>query len=195
MVKKYENVYQLRIDLKDIKPPIWRRIHVPENYTFWDLHVAIQNIMPWYGGHMHAFYVNKPLTGERIDLGDDETEKNISEWLNMTNRRASYIYDFGDYWDHQILLEKILPREEGVEYPLCIKGKRACPPEDCGSIPGYQELLEIIKDPDHEEYEEMIGWLGGKFDPEHFDPKEVDFDDPDEYLDDELKLKEKFGLL
>lgn len=106
--------------------------------------------------------------------------------------QASYVYDFGDYWDHKIQLEKILPREKGVNYPICIKGKRASPPEDCGGVWGYEELLEIIKDPDHEE---TMEWLGEDFDPEHFDPKEIVFDDPDEYLEDEIRLKEELDLL
>jgi len=76
-------------------------------------------------------------------------------------------------------VEKILPRDKNIDYPICIAGKRACPPEDCGGIGGYENLLEIISDPDHEEYEEMMEWLGGEFDPEHFDAKEVSFDDPD----------------
>jgi len=101
----------------------------------------------------------------------------------------------GDYWDHKIQLEKIIPREKGINYPICIKGKRACPPEDCGGVWGYEELLEIIKDPDHEEYEEMIEWVGEDFDPEYFNPQEVVFDDPDEYLEDEIRLKEEIGLL
>lgn len=195
MEKKFGNVYQIRIDLKDIRPPIWRRIQVPENYTFHDLHVAIQSVMDWCGGHLHGFYVTNPLTGRKIELETPEEQTSIFDWLNQANPRTSYIYDFGDYWDHKIQLEKILPREDNVDYPVCIKGKRASPPEDCGGVPGYYELLEIIKDPGHEKYKEMIEWSGGKFDPEHFDPKEVVFYDPDEYLDDEIRLKGEFGLL
>ena len=133
--------------------------------------------------------------GRKIELETPEEQTSIFDWLNQANPRTSYIYDFGDYWDHKIQLEKILPREDNVDYPVCIKGKRASPPEDCGGVPGYYELLVIIKDPGHEEYKEMIEWLGVEFDPEHFDPKEVVFYDPDEYLDDEIRLKGEFGLL
>lgn len=195
MKKKFEHVYQFRIDLKDIKPPIWRRIQVPETYTFFDLHVAIQNAMLWSGGHLHRFYVTDPFTGKKVELEAPEWETNISDWFNMEKPRASYVYDFGDWWEHKIKLEKIILREKGVNYPICIKGKRASPPEDSGGVWGYEELLEIIKNPDHEEYEETLEWLGGKFDPEHFDPKEVVFDDPNEYLDDEIRLKEELDLL
>ena len=106
-------------------------------------------------------------------------KQKIADFFSTENRTASYVYDFGDSWEHKIQLEKILPGEKGVEYPICIKGKRACPPEDCGGVWGYAELLEIIKDPKHEEYEEMMEWLGEEFDPDHFDVKEVSFDDPD----------------
>ena len=97
----------------------------------------------------------------------------------MENRIANYTYDFGDNWEHKIPLEKILPRDKNIEYPACIAGKRACPPEDCGGIWGYEEFLEAINNPDHEEHEEMLEWVGGEFDPEHFDVSEVSFDDPD----------------
>ncbi len=122
-----------------------------------------------------------------IGLPDDEFYKKIlvdwnqkiADYFTMENPSADYIYDFGDNWEHKIQLEKILPREQNVNYPVCTKGKRACPPEDCGGISGYYNLLEIISDPENEEYEEMMEWVGGKFDPEHFDVKEVNFDDPD----------------
>jgi len=84
-----------------------------------------------------------------------------------------YEYDFGDSWEHKIILEKILPYDASLKVPSCIKGKRACPPEDCGGIWGYQNLVEIIKDPSHPEHEEMLEWLGGEFDPEYFDMNET----------------------
>ncbi len=187
--KKYSRVYQFKITLEGIKPPIWRRIQVPETYTFWDLHVAIQDAMGWEDYHLHEFEVVNPSTGlkENIRIPAEasgtevlsERKQKIADYFSMENRTASYVYDFGDGWEHKILLEEILPREKGVKYPNCINGKRACPPEDCGGVWGYADLLEIIKDPEHEEYEEMMEWLGGSFDPEHFDVNEVSFDDPD----------------
>ncbi len=187
--KKYSRVYQFKITLEGIKPPIWRRIQVPETYTFWDLHVAIQDAMGWEDYHLHEFEVVNPSTGlkENIRIPAEasgtevlsERKQKIADYFSMENRTASYVYDFGDGWEHKILLEEILPREKGVKFPNCINGKRACPPEDCGGVWGYADLLEIIKDPEHEEYEEMMEWLGGSFDPEHFDVNEVSFDDPD----------------
>jgi len=189
--KKYSQVYQFKITLDGIKPPIWRRIQVPETYTFWGLHVAIQDAMGWDDYHLHEFEMVNPSTDLKANIGipvQDEVfdrevlpggKQKIADFFSMENRTASYVYDFGDSWEHKIQLEKILLREKGVEYPKCIKGKRACPPEDCGGVWGYAELLEIIRDPKHEEYEEMLEWVGGEFDPEHFDVEEVSFDDPD----------------
>jgi hypothetical protein len=188
MKKKFTNVYQFKITLKEIQPPIWRIIEVPETYTFWDLHVAIQDAMGWEDYHLHDFKMVNPSTGMKAEIGtpDEEfereilpdTKQKIADWFTLENRLAEYTYDYGDNWHHTVKLEKILPKGENVAYPRCVDGKRACPPEDCGGTYGYEELLEIIKDKNHEEYEEKIEWLGDEFDPEHFDVKEVVFEDP-----------------
>ncbi len=188
MKKKFNQVYQFKITLDDIRPPIWRRIQVPETYTFWDLHVAIQDSMGWLDYHLHEFEILNPTNGLKVNIGlpvDDFLKRNLLDWaqkianyFSLENPSADYIYDFGDYWHHKIQLEKILPREKNVSYPVCIKGKRACPPEDCGGIGGYENLLDIIKDPVHEEHKETLEWLGEEFNPEHFDPIKVNFDDP-----------------
>jgi hypothetical protein len=91
---------------------------------------------------------------------------------------AEYLYDFGDDWEHSVVLEGVFPREKGVVYPLCVDAKRACPPEDCGGVHGYKNLLKIIRNPRHKEHKEMLEWAGGLFDSEHFEPREVRFDDP-----------------
>ncbi|MGB9694306.1 MAG: plasmid pRiA4b ORF-3 family protein [Fervidobacterium sp.] len=191
MKKKFERVYQFKITLQGSNPPIWRRIQVPETYTFWDLHIAIQDAMGWLDCHLHMFEIVDPSTGMKCEIGIPEKEydeygetlpgwkQKIADYFSMENLKANYVYDFGDNWEHNIQLEKILPREKGVNYPRCIKGKRACPPEDCGGVWGYEEFLEAIKDPKHEEHEEMLEWVGGEFDSEHFDVNEVVFDDPD----------------
>lgn len=197
MKRKFKKVCQFKITLKHTKPAIWRRIQVPETYTFWDLHVAIQDAMGWTDTHLHLFRISDPSTGrdsvigmEDEELDEDvgpttfpETKQKISKWFSERNNEADYIYDFGDDWDHTIKLEKILPREEDIDYPACIAGARACPPEDCGGTGGYEHFLEIIMDPHHEEYEAMLEWAGGDFDPERFNPEEVLFDDPDDRAD------------
>ncbi|MDO9530052.1 MAG: plasmid pRiA4b ORF-3 family protein [Syntrophales bacterium] len=191
MKKKFKSVYQFKITLKDIKPPIWRRIQVPESYTFWDLHVAIQDVMGWLDYHLHLFGIINPSTELKDEIGipyedfefDKETlpgwELKIADYFSMENPKADYLYDFGDGWEHVIELEKIVARAKDVKYPVCVTGKRSCPPEDCGGIWGYQDFLEIIKNPDDEEYEEMLRWVGGEFDPEAFNIEDVHFDDPD----------------
>jgi len=192
MKKKFDQVYQFKIALKGTKPQVWRRIQVPETYTFWDLHVAIQDVMGWEDCHLHEFEIVGSSTGVKTSIGIPDEEfgldreilpgwkQKIADWFSMENRLADYRYDFGDNWEHKLRLEKILHRERNINYPICIKGERACPPEDCGGIWGYEDFLEIIKNPNHEEHEKMLEWIGGEFDPEHFDVKEVIFDDPDE---------------
>jgi hypothetical protein len=190
----YKNVYQFKITLKEITPAVWRRIQVPENYTFWDLHVAIQDSMGWTNAHLHAFNMIHPETGESEEIGipDDSDfaeipmlagwEENIADWFSKENMKADYNYDFGDDWNHEVVLEKILPKETGKKYPICLDGERACPPEDCGGVWGYEDLLETIRNPDHEEYENMMTWLGRGFDPDYFDPEKVKFNDPKKRL-------------
>jgi len=193
MTKKALNVYQFKISLLEVKPPIWRRIQVVENYTFWDLHVAIQDAMGWTDSHLHEFNIINPNTTKNMVIGfPDELagfinedrivlagwEQSISDFFSLDNPKAKYDYDFGDDWQHEIVLEKILPIESKVKYPRCLEGGRACPPEDCGGIWGYSELLEILVDPKHPDYQERIEWLGGEFHPESFDIKKVHFDNP-----------------
>ncbi len=193
MDRRFKQVYQFKITLKEIRPPIWRRIQVPKSYTFWDLHVAVQDAMGWLDLHLHAFFVQNPKTStsEQIGIPEDDLgwserpvipgwERKISEYFSLKNSEALYVYDFGDDWGHDVKLEKILPRERGVDYPLCVQGNRACPPEDCGGVPGYQDLREILSDPKHEDYEETVEWLGEGFDPEYFKPEEIEFWDPEE---------------
>ncbi|NOX89725.1 MAG: plasmid pRiA4b ORF-3 family protein [Calditrichaeota bacterium] len=189
-MKKFNRVYQFKITLKDIKPPIWRRILVPENYSFWDLHVAIQDSMGWFDCHLHEFRIVNPKTAmrEAIGIPDDDFDDfemkagwkcKIKDYFSEDNPKADYIYDFGDNWEHTVTLEKILPKSENQEYPVCVAGKRKCPPEDCGGVWGYMGLLEAINDPGHELHLEMLEWVGDEFDPEEFDPKAVAFGDPE----------------
>lgn len=190
MKKKFDRVYQFKITLKGTRPLVWRRIQVPETYTFWDLHVAIQDAMGWSDYHLHEFELVDPSTGAKTAIGmpDEEFDfdkkilpdwkQKIADWFFLENRSANYTYDFGDGWRHTVKLEKILPRGNNVDYPKCVDGKRACPPEDCGGVWGYEDLLKAIKNPQHERHEELLVWIGGEFDPEHFDVEEVRFDDP-----------------
>jgi hypothetical protein len=188
MKKKFDQVYQFKITLQDIKPPIWRRIQVPETYTFYDFHVAIQDAMGWLDYHLHEFSLIDPRTGLNVEIGFpvDDFGRNIltgwnqkiNDYFSIENDSADYVYDFGDFWRHKILLEDIIPRDRKIKYPVCIKGKRACPPEDVGGVGGYEDFIKIKRNPKHKEYEDMLEWAGAEFDPEFFDPEEVIFDDP-----------------
>lgn len=193
IANKPQQIYQFKITLEDIEPKIWRRIQVPEKYSFWDLHVAIQDSMGWTNSHMHQFKLIIPNGNEEIHIGipfDEDIyagelppviagwEEFISHYFSIKNNLCYYEYDFGDGWTHEIKLEKILPATAGCKYPICLAGERACPPEDCGGIPGYENFLEIINDSKHEEHESMLEWVGGKFDSEKFDPVKVRFDNP-----------------
>lgn len=171
------NIYQLKISLNDAKPPIWRSILVESTVLMPDLHKIIQTTMGWTNSHLHQFEWNGQVYGDPILLEDLDYENYneiaLNTLLKAENDSISYLYDFGDGWEHQVELEKVLPKEPNRLYPVCIAGENACPPEDCGGIGGYQALLEIMSDPSHEEHEEMTDWLGDEFDPTEFDKEEV----------------------
>ena len=184
-------VYQFKIELKEITPPIWRRILVPESYNFWDLHVAIQDSMGWLDYHLHVFRIRRKHAHKTIEIGipnedrfDDEPEilpdweYSIDTYFLDVGMKCEYEYDFGDEWLHEILLEGILLRDRSQKYPKCISGARACPPEDCGGVHGYENLLLTIKNPEDAEYEETMTWLGGNYNPEAFNPDRIKFDNP-----------------
>jgi hypothetical protein len=168
-------IYQIKVTLNEIRPPIWRRLLVPGDVSFATLHEVIQVAMGWGDCHLHAFAVG----GEQIGVPDpewdddegvvDERSVKLADAVPQEKQRFRYTYDFGDDWEHTILVEKILPPDLTLELPLCVKGKRACPPEDCGGSWGYLELLETLADPEDPEHEEMLEWVGGELDPEAFD--------------------------
>lgn len=170
-------VYQLKITLKGAKPPIWRRVLVPDNLTLNQLHHVIQIAMGWYDSHLHEFNINNISYGapdfEFMDDMADDRKVRLSQVIGKSTRRFRYVYDFGDDWEHVIEIENVLPYEPERTYPVCLAGKRACPPEDVGGIWGYEAFLETIKDPSDPEYEEMLEWVGEDFDPEEFDINEV----------------------
>jgi hypothetical protein len=185
-------VLRFKVTLLEVNPPVWRRFQVPENYSFWDLHVAIQDAMGWTDSHLHQFALAVPGSGAPIVVGiaDDEFESGqetlpgweipVIQHLSEAGQTARYEYDFGDGWAHELLLDAIEPPEGGSNYPRCLGGERACPPEDCGGPYGYAEFLEAIHDSEHPSHNELLDWAGGEFDPDRFDPGAVSFDDPRE---------------
>lgn len=171
------SLLQFKITLNGIRPPIWRRVLVPEGLSLSGLHDVIQEVMGWTDTHLHGFHRNgerfgipdPDCDGERVD---DERTVTVKDLGLSVQDRLGYEYDFGDGWEHVLTVEKVL-KTGAYQTPVCLKGARSCPPEDCGGAWGYENLLKILKDPEHEEYEQWKTWLPEDFDPEHFDLAEV----------------------
>ena len=177
--KQPRQIYQLKVTLKGSKPPIWRRLLVPSDVTLARLHHIIQTAMGWWDYHLHQFTVGESYFGvpdpdydDWMDMQDERKFK-LNQIAPGEKSRFLYEYDFGDSWEHVILVEKVLPPQAGATYPVCIKGRRARPPEDVGGIWGYADFLQAIRDPSHPEHEGYVEWIGGEFDPEAFDLDEV----------------------
>ena len=187
--KTPEHVCQFLIVLPNTEALVWRRIQVPATYSFWDLHVAIQDAMGWKDYHLHEFVVVDSETGrtKRIGIPDDEMPDErpclagwkvpIARHLTYGTDPVRYRYDFGDDWEHTLEFEEIVPHDGGA-YPRCVAGAGACPPEDVGGTHGYAEFLQVIRNRRHPERQSMLQWAGGSFDQHAFNPKSVVFDDP-----------------
>ena len=168
---------QIKVTLDGLRPPIWRRLVVAGDATLFHLHLALQVAMGWENYHLHCFRIDGVRYGPDDDGGfdlDDVDESGVSVAEVFSDvERGSYDYDFGDGWEHRLLVEK---RDVSLALSgaaTCIGGKRACPPEDCGGIWGYANLLDVLADPAHAEREETLEWLGEDFEPEHFDAEAV----------------------
>lgn len=179
--KTDELVYQLKVTLRDSEPPIWRRFVVPGNITLYRLHMILQSVMGWTNSHLYRFDIEgteysipDPIEDDFNELHLEDSRRNrLNKVVHNEQSSFTYEYDFGDGWEHDILVEKIFPPDPERVYPVCSAGKRACPPEDCGGIRGYNSLLEIISDPKNKEYDSMMEWLGGVFDPDGFDVNQI----------------------
>lgn len=169
-------IYQIKVTLNYTQPPIWRRIEVPSDIKLGKLHHVLQEAMGWTDSHLHAFRIGSETYGKPEPDMDYEVKNERNTRLDAVAAEGDtlvYEYDFGDGWEHALKIEKIFPAEPKVRYPRCTAGKRACPPEDCGGPPGYEYLLEVLRDPKHEEHEEMREWVAEDFDSEAFDLVEV----------------------
>jgi len=180
-VEKPNEIYQMKVTLLGTDPPIWRRLLVPAELTLEQLHHVLQRAMGWEDCHMHDFRIGqqrfgKPDPMEQPFGGPRTASERTARLFNVLGRvgaKAVYTYDFGDGWQHQIVVEKRLAPEPERAYPACLAGERHGPPEDCGGIPGFYNLLEAISDPGHEQHEEFLDWLGDNFDPEAFSVTEI----------------------
>ncbi len=172
-------VYQFRVTLRDVMPPVWRRIQIGENVTLEELHRVLQIALGWQDCHLHEFTIGKRAYGVP-DLDDpmsghtvvDERRTRLSEVGLRVGESFRYLYDFGDGWEHDVLLEAIVMPEPEGKYPVCLAGERAAPPEDVGGVPGYENYREALRDPAHEEHEDLLAWRG-PFDPEAFSAEQV----------------------
>jgi len=180
-------LYQLKITLKWSKPPIWRRVVVRGDMTLDRLHNIIQIAMGWTDSHLHQFiagsgfartYYGRP-DPEFADMGSgilNEKRYTVADLAPTARRKFIYEYDFGDGWQHDVAAEKILPPDSAFKHPVCLGGANACPPEDCGGMGGYYNLLEILADPKHPEHDDMKDWIGGSLNASAFSVRGVNLD-------------------
>lgn len=175
-----EKTIQFKVTLRYIQPQIWRRLVLPDNFTLGDLHGAIQLAMGWEDCHMHAFVIGGvSYTDSRAaEMGDmdmvNEDTVLLSRMVTRAKQKFTYEYDFGDSWLHEIVVEKLLPPDPAATHPVCLAGARACPPEDCGSFPGYDAIVAALKASKKTgEQKERLEWLGRGYDPELFDLEKV----------------------
>ena len=163
------SIYQLKVTLRNIDPPIWRRIQIKSDLRLDKLHDLLQIVMGWEHQHLHGFRVGRKNYGAPDRFGDTVDERTVRlASIASVGDKLVYEYDFGDSWEHELEIETALEPEPGVHYPVCLAGARACPLEDCGGFPGYEHLFEALRDPANEEHAERLEWLGD-FDPEAFD--------------------------
>jgi hypothetical protein len=178
-----KSIFQIKVTLRYSDPKIWRRILIPSDMLLSNLHEVLQIVMGWQDNHLHQFIQNKLFYGpewedEEVTWGWQSSKVEysrvkISDLLQSSKSKLDYEYDFGDSWIHHLTLEKIIPWSELQKLPICLEGELRCPPEDCGGIFGYYDLLEVLKNPQHEDYEDLKEWVGEDFDPLHFDVDEV----------------------
>ncbi|MBW1990198.1 MAG: plasmid pRiA4b ORF-3 family protein [Deltaproteobacteria bacterium] len=183
-VTDLRKVYQLRISLSGVRPEVWRRVLVTSDTTLEKLHRVFQAVMGWEDFHLHYFRIGPVLYQPQAMMEETDlmppalpagtsiaSEKGVrlSRALVAGARRFTYVYDFGDNWEHKIDVEKILPLDPHVHYPVCVEGERACPPEDVGGPDGYRDFLEALRTPSHPDHQAILEWVRPTFEPDRFD--------------------------
>jgi hypothetical protein len=165
-------IFQLKMSLAGVRPPVWRRVLVPAGYTLDRLHRVAQHAMGWRDCHLHSFEIDGVQYGEPDPDGElalhDELDVRLDAVVGKGSR-FSYTYDFGDWWEHDLVVEDALTADPDERYPVCLDGERACPPEGIGGPAGYQALLAALADPTDPEYAALRDWAGPGFDPSIFD--------------------------
>ena len=165
-------IFQLRVSLADVTPPVWRRVLVPGGYTLDRVHRVFQYTLGWQDCHLHSFDIEGLQYGEPDPEGEltlrDELDARLDAVVTKGGRFL-YTYDFGDWWEHEVIVEDVFGADPDERYPLCTGGERACPPEDVGGPFGYRQFLAALADRAHPEHEPMRSWVGESFDPTSFD--------------------------
>jgi len=169
-------VYAIKITLLGTDPPIWRRVLVPREITLRNLHKALQTVMGWTNSHLHQFvFKRQKYSDPKYGLGAgiiDENRTRLGDVICNPGMRLLYEYDLGDGWQHDLQLEEVLVGDDSFRQ-ICVAGERNCPPEDCGGPYGFAELLNVLQDRSHPQYDDIIDWVGEGFAPEYFTPDEV----------------------
>lgn len=165
---------QLKVTLAGITPPIWRRLLVTTDVSLRRFHDILQIAFGWTDSHLHMFVAGEDRYGfpdpdGELDWMKNDARVKLGQVLTKAGDSLIYEYDFGDSWTHQVVVEKVISEPGALTVPGCIGGARACPPEDCGGVWGYAELLKAIANPRHPEHAELLEWIGEEFDPEYFD--------------------------
>lgn len=175
-------IYQMKVTLKGTRPPIWRRFQVRADISLGELHNVLQAVMGWDDEHLHSFRIGQrefgvpdPEWGDEDETQDEERAV-LGKVMTRAGTKLRYEYDFGDGWEHEVLLEKVLPIEEGKRYPVCLAGRRRCPLEDCGGVWGWANLIEAVADPNHPDHEELTEWAMQWTDERPLDPEAFDLD-------------------
>ena len=167
-----QSIHQLRISLCDVEPEVWRRVLVPGSIRLDKLHLMLQAAMGWTNSHLHAFTIGESRYGTGFDeLASIELDERSVTVISALRGRDAFVYeyDFGDSWEHDVVVESVLLNDHGLKFGVCVDGANACPPEDCGGTGGYEELLEALADPSSDDRRELVAWVGGSFDASAFD--------------------------
>lgn len=170
---------QLKVELQEVRPKVWRRVLVPSSIRLPLLHVVLLRAMGWNGGHLHEFNFVDAVYGVadpywHDELLEDESKVSLNKALGAS-ASFNWLYDYGDAWSHKVKVERVdtLPAELKLQFPMCLAGAGACPPEDVGGAPGYSDFLAAIADPDHPEHDDMTTWIGRPFDPNAFNVQQA----------------------
>lgn len=164
-------IYQLKVTLVDTEPPIWRQLLVPGGYTLDRVSRVIQLSLGWQGYHLHSFEIDGEQFGEPDPLEELELEDELDVRLDAVateGKRFTYVYDFGDWWEHEVLVERVFDADPDERYPVCLAGERAGPPEDVGGASGYADMLAVLADPDKPDPANLRDWLAD-FEPDRWD--------------------------